>query len=539
MTTTDRESPLAEDGSGDELGESASLLTSEPCTASEPEAVESPWSRWIRLALLVAAIVALGVTQGASMLIVVAAIVFIIFMHELGHFVMARRAGMLATEFFIGFGPRIFSFRKGETEYGLKAIPAGAYVRIIGMSSLEEVDPSLESRTYRQGRFWDRIGVAVAGSTMHFIMAFVLLFSLFVFVGAPSETRWKVRAVTAGSAADAAGIRVGDVLLTFNGEEVSDFDSFRSQLQATEPGVATFEVRRGTETLDLSTPLSTRMKIIGTIGEDVDVIDSGSGPVIVDTVPDGVARKAGLKGGESLVAVNGTTVSTLGQVRRAVDATDGGTLDLTTRDSAGVDSTHKVDLGSAVAGVKPSAFLGVGEGRIMEPLGPVAAVGESAKAFAKVTKASVVGVGKFLWPPNIVAFVTGTVTGDESPDPVNHPEPAESTPLGAEANRPISIVGVALIGSDLTSEGISSLVEFLALVNIFFGVFNLFPMLPFDGGHVVIAIYERVREAMSGSKQRYMSDVSKMAPVAYVVVGVLVVVGLLAMFLDITKGVSL
>ena len=101
----------------------------------------------VRLGVLIAAIVLLGVTQGVGMLVVVAAIVFIIFMHELGHFVMARRAGMLATEFFIGFGPKIFSFKRGETEYGLKAIPAGAYVRIVGMSSLKEVDPALDRKS--------------------------------------------------------------------------------------------------------------------------------------------------------------------------------------------------------------------------------------------------------------------------------------------------------------------------------------------------------------------------------------------------------
>jgi hypothetical protein len=88
--------------------------------------VGSPWSRGLRLVGLVAVVVLLGMRQGLSMLVVVAAIVIMIFLHELGHFIMARRAGMLVTEFFIGFGPRIFSFRRGETEYGLKVIPAGA-----------------------------------------------------------------------------------------------------------------------------------------------------------------------------------------------------------------------------------------------------------------------------------------------------------------------------------------------------------------------------------------------------------------------------
>ena len=82
---------------------------------------------------------------------------------------------MKVTEFFIGFGPRIWSFRRGETEYGLKAIPAGAYVKIIGMNNLDEVDPADEARTYRQEPIPKRLLVAVAGSAMHFTQALVLL----------------------------------------------------------------------------------------------------------------------------------------------------------------------------------------------------------------------------------------------------------------------------------------------------------------------------------------------------------------------------
>src|SRR5262245_28334401 len=94
----------------------------------------------LRVLALVAAFVALGVFGGLLILAVVVAIVFMIFMHELGHYVTARKAGMKVTEFFIGFGPRIWSFRRGETEYGVKCIPAGAYVRIIGMNNLDAVD---------------------------------------------------------------------------------------------------------------------------------------------------------------------------------------------------------------------------------------------------------------------------------------------------------------------------------------------------------------------------------------------------------------
>lgn len=494
--------------------------------------------RVARLIVLIAAIVALGVTQGAGMLIVVGAIVVIIFMHELGHFLMARRAGMLATEFFIGFGPKIFSFRRGETEYGLKVIPAGAYVRIVGMSSLEEVDPALESRTYRQGRFRDRMGVAVAGSAMHFIMAFALLLSLYSFVGTPRDDIWEVRSVTPGSAAEDAGIRAGDRLVELNGEPVSDFEHFRDQLAGVAPGQAVFTVDRDGTRVELPATLSKRSKVIGTVGEDLDIMDNGAGPVVVEPTPDGVVANSGLAVGDRVIAIDGHPIDSLDDIAGSLP-TSGGLVSVTVADAAGVESVHDVDLGSAVDAVAPAAFLGVGEGTVFERQGPVSVVSDAALTFGRVAKASVVGVAKFLWPPNVVRFVTDTVTGNEVTDRADTPTPAESTPLGAEANRPISIIGVALIGSDLTTEGIANLLEFLALINVFFGVFNLFPMLPFDGGHVVIAIYEKIRETMNGSKTRYMSDVSRLAPVAYALVGLLVVVGLLAMFLDITKGVSL
>ena len=86
-------------------------------------------------------------------LAIIVGIVLMVMLHEAGHFIAARRSGMKATEFFVGFGPRLWSFRRGETEYGVKAIPAGGYVRIIGMSNLEEVDPADEPRTFRRGSY--------------------------------------------------------------------------------------------------------------------------------------------------------------------------------------------------------------------------------------------------------------------------------------------------------------------------------------------------------------------------------------------------
>ncbi len=112
---------------------------------------------------------------------------------------------MKVTEYFLGFGPRLWSIRRGETEYGIKAIPAGGYVKILGMTNAEEVDPADEPRTYRQQPFHNRLLVAVAGSAMHGVMAFVLFWGLFVFVGAPQgnavaiagSPRWRTASIPA------------------------------------------------------------------------------------------------------------------------------------------------------------------------------------------------------------------------------------------------------------------------------------------------------------------------------------------------------
>ncbi len=501
--------------------------------------VGSPWSRGLRLVGLVAVVVLLGMRQGLSMLVVVAAIVIMIFLHELGHFIMARRAGMLVTEFFIGFGPRIFSFRRGETEYGLKVIPAGAYVKIIGMSNMEEVDPALESRTYRQKSCSQRVGVAVAGSTMHFLIAFVLLFIQFAFIGGPDGGRWQVGELTQGGAAQQAGVRTGDEVVGFNGSEISSFDEFRTQVSAADAGEVDFEVVRDGQRVVIPIDLSTRVKIIGTVGEDIDVLDNGDQILVGGSPANGAAATAGLIEGSTLVQVNGVDVNSLEQVKSAMADSADGKFTLTTQSPDGVSSRATIDLGSEVATTQPTAFVGVGQQAVLETQSVPAAAWSTVTTFSRTAQASIVGVGKFFWPPNIYAFVSSTITGDAPEDSTTTATAAEDTPAGASANRPISIIGVAMLGRDLSSENISNLIQFLALLNIFIGIFNLIPLLPFDGGHVVIALYERFQEKRKRTDQRYLADVSRMAPVAYVVISVLAVVGILAMFLDITKGVSM
>ena len=182
--------------------------------------------RLARLLLLTGALVALGLLGSVSTIVVVLSFVSMLVFHELGHYLAARWTGMQVTEFFIGFGPRLWSVQRGETEYGIKAIPAGAYVRITGMSNLETVPPDLEHRTYRAQSYPRRMAVAVAGSATHFLVAVLLLATLFGAVGRPDPAEWTVSEVVAGSTADEIGVLPGDRILSVAGVETAVFDTF-------------------------------------------------------------------------------------------------------------------------------------------------------------------------------------------------------------------------------------------------------------------------------------------------------------------------
>src|SRR5579862_857277 len=113
-----------------------------------------------------------------------------VMLHETGHFVLAKAFGMLVTRYFVGFGPTIWSTWRGETEYGIKALPIGGFVKIVGMHSLDDPDdPDDEFRSFRRQPAWQRIAVLAAGSFMHFVLAFLLIAGLALSVGDRKSTR--------------------------------------------------------------------------------------------------------------------------------------------------------------------------------------------------------------------------------------------------------------------------------------------------------------------------------------------------------------
>ena len=411
-----------------ELGGGGSVT--EPVVVDEQPAGPSPLSSGLATATILGLLVWLGFTN-PWMFVFAVGILISVFLHELGHFITARWTGMKATQFFLGIGPRLWSFRRSETEYGLRAVPVAAFVRIIGMSNLDEVPPQDEARTYRQQSYPKRMLVISAGSLMHIVIAILLLFSVF---GTRGELRdvdgARVVALEKGGPAELAGVESDDIITGIDGTAVADPEELGEIVRTSQPGdPVTITVRRDGELRDIEASL----------GANTDEDSPNFGRAML-----GVGTNEG---------------------------------------------AEFVDVSIATAATKSVTELG------------------------PVTWQSAKGVFTVLNPVNIYSHVVGD--NDDI------------------TTRPTTLVGVTQVSGVIgDSQGLVGVIYLLAILNVFVGVFNMFPLLPLDGGHAAIATYERLR---SRNGRRYFADITKMMPFAVAVMAVLLVLFMSGLYLDVTE----
>jgi membrane-associated protease RseP (regulator of RpoE activity) len=228
--------------------------------------------------------VALGI------LIFAAGIFVMIVVHELGHFVTAKRFGIKVEEFFVGFGPRLWSLRRGETEYGLKALPLGGYVRIAGMNPFQETAPEDRDRVFTAKPAWQRAIVLVSGALTHFVLAFLLLLAFFWFVGVPVFGGAQVVGVSEElegrpSPAAQAGLQPGDRFVAYDGRPVEDYEEFLEYIDTHAGQEIEVVVERDGERVALrATPTEVRdgNELIGRLGivvSEAVVARDRSGPI--------------------------------------------------------------------------------------------------------------------------------------------------------------------------------------------------------------------------------------------------------------------
>jgi membrane-associated protease RseP (regulator of RpoE activity) len=192
-------------------------------------------------------------------LFILALIVMLVF-HESGHFLTAKLFGMKVEQFFLGFGPRLTSWRRGETEYGVRAIPAGAFVVVAGMNPQETVPESEIPRTYGAKPAWQRTIFLLAGSASHFVLAFLIMTFSFAVVGVPGASTTTLASIEATlpgggrSPAAAAGLKPGDVILSADGTSVASWDQLQHYIQSRAGSRVALAVRRSgrTQVIDVT-----------------------------------------------------------------------------------------------------------------------------------------------------------------------------------------------------------------------------------------------------------------------------------------------
>jgi membrane-associated protease RseP (regulator of RpoE activity) len=389
-----------------------------------------------------------------ALLFVVALIISIV-LHEAGHMMCAKWSGGKVTEFFVGFGAKIWSFQRGETEYGLKAIPAGGYVRIVGMTDLDEIEPGDEDRALKNKPARNRLLTLSAGSIMHFIIALVVFaFVPMAFGVTVASTGAQIGALscapttvsgacTATSPAPAkhAGLQTGDTITSVDGVAVHSWTDLVNDLRKLTSGkpVAVTYTRAGVSHSTTLTPV------------DGHTSDPSGNPIVVPMV-------------------------------------------------------------------------GIQDASVQQHYNPVKAVTYSGSEFWTSVKSTFQGLGSI--PASVPKLWDSTVKGAPRSD-----------------DTPVSVVGMAQVsGQAVTDYGWASFFLLLGAINVFIGVFNLLPLLPLDGGHIAILLYEQARKGIFRLLRRPEPgrvDINKLLPFAYGFLLLFVALSLLLVAADITNPIQL
>ncbi|MET8628179.1 site-2 protease family protein [Kitasatospora sp. NPDC004669] len=432
----------------------------------------------------------------ATVLTVVGILVFVVGLlisiawHELGHLSTAKLFGIRVPQYMVGFGPTLWSRRKGETEYGIKAIPFGGYIRMIGMfppgedgritkrssspwrtmiedareASYEELQEGDENRLFYTRKPWKRIIVMFAGPFMNLILAFGLFLTVMMGFGVsmPVPTIGSVAAcvVKAGQPTDVCpadapktpanevGLRQGDKVLSFDGDRIRDYDQLQADIRKSAGKKVEIVVERGGQQVTFTPTIAVN---------DVQKYDGNGVPVKGQTV------QAGFLG---FTPKRETVQQTFGQsVNRMADMAENGVKSL-----------------AALPGKIPG-----------------------------------------LW---------NAVVGDAPRDP----------------DSPIGMVGAARVSGEVFSldesatQRVAIFVNLLAGINLSLFLFNMLPLLPLDGGHIAGAAWEAVRRRFARMFRRPDPgpfDVAKLMPVAYVVASIFIGFTLLVMVADLVNPVKI
>lgn len=384
-------------------------------------------------------------------------IVLSIVWHEYGHFSTARGFGMLVRRFYVGMGPKVWAYRRGETEYGLAVLPIGGFCDIAGMTTSDELDPEDEPRAMHSKPAWQRIIVLLAGPFMNFVLGFALFFGVAVTAGLPNIHQ--------------------------------------------EP-----------------LPATAIPAVVGT----TQCIEQGC-------TDSGPAGNAGIKPGDRIVSIDSQPIESWADVSRIVTGLGGQQVDIVV-ERGGTDQSVTADIASrevdgvqrGVLGVTvdgsalPAEVLNDPRYRNINEYDPVGAVGGTVEYTGYIMVETVKGIASF--PSKIPAVAQSIFGGERAED------------------SPVSIVGASHIGGQVVDHGMwASFFLLLGALNFFIGGFNLIPLVPFDGGHIAVVLYEKIRDflrRLRGLAPAGPADYEKLMPLTLGVFAILIGISAIVIVAD-------
>ena len=379
----------------------------------------------------------------------------LIFVHELGHFLAARRLGVRVLTFSLGFGPKILKFVRGDTEYCISAIPLGGYVKMAGESPDDPRSGAPDE--FLSKTKWERFQILIMGPVMNIVLAVVVL--AIVLAQGAELPAWEdqppvIGAVKMNSVAERAGIMAGDRILTVAGDQVPTWQDMRIAVgtRANRPVALTLDRAGRTVSLEV-TPSAEGRYEMGQLGVLPD-----TSPIALKVEPADAAARGGMKDGDAIYAVNGQRVITTTDLKEAIAAHPGDPIDVEVRRDGA--SQHL----SITPEKRPTGgWIGitiVEASRSFKP-GPFEAVRLS------VVQNATSGV-------MIFKILGGLFTGSTSVRQLQGP------------------VGIAQLSGESAEAGFIQLLSLMAVISLNLGLLNLMPVPVLDGGHILIMALEGV-----------------------------------------------
>ena len=396
-----------------------------------------------------------------------------VLVHEWGHFVVAKSFGVRVEVFSIGFGTRLWGWKRGDTDYRISALPLGGYVKMAGDNPLEERKG--EPDEFLSKPRWQRVLIALAGPAMNIILAVVLVAGIFMYgrkVPAYLDKPVVLAGVLPDSAAQKAGLIAGDRVVKINDVDNPTWEQAYSALDTVPGNSIPVVVDRGGQQISLSVPASPSP-------EDSLGYPGGDRLVVASVSPGMPAERAGLQAGDEVTKVNGTPLASTIEFPPLVEQSKGGPLDLEIQRG---DRTLHLQIRPQQVGMRngvPRWQIGIGlQSRDLEErrMSVGSAIVESVKTTTLMTR-------------EVAFVVVGLFRGSISLKELQGP------------------LGIARASGDAAREGLAELLWLMATIGVNLAVLNLLPIPPLDGGHILLLFIEGTirRDLSLRIKERFVT----------------------------------